>query len=367
LLIDESTLTASLRAILKSKENEMKKALLALGVLTASCAGFYGLAAAAQTVIGTTTLKSGQALTVACSGTKLRITRISATASAERCWGRAATATRSPPTTATTRPPATTTTAAPATTSNSAPTCTTQPDSGSGGTLGPYGDSSDINNSNGFNTYVENNVFTASETVQGVCVTSPSKWSLNAAVGPPDNGGVQAYPDVAQQMNDWGSEGDNPPLSALTDLTSTFNTTPPNIDKGNWEEAYDVWLSSNNNEVMIWTDTSSSRLSDNGATIVNPNVTFDGVSYTYQVYEQGTNQSSCGLSVCGSIDMVRNNPEASGTVDIRDVLNYLISVDAEPSNVAIGEIDFGWEICSTVGTQTFAVNGYTLTRTPVQP
>ena len=105
----------------------------------------------------------------------------------------------------------------------------------------------------------------------------------------------------------------------MTDLTSTFNTTAPNIDTGNWEEAYDVWLSSNNNEVMIWTDTSSSRLSDNGATIVNPNVTIDGVSYTYQVYEQGTNQSSCGLSVCGSIDMVRNNPEASGTVDIRDV------------------------------------------------
>ena len=209
-------------------------------------------------------------------------------------------------------------------------------------------------------------MFTAGETSQDLCVTSPSSWSLNTSVGPPGNGGVQSYPDVAQQMNDWGSAGANPPLSALTDLTSTFNTTAPDIATGNWEEAYDIWLSSTNNEVMIWTDTSNSRLSDNGATIVNPDVTIDGVSYTYQVYEQGTNQSSCGLTVCGSIDMVRNSPESSGSVDIRDVLNYLISVGAEPSNIAIGEIDFGWEICSTVGTQTFAVNGYTLTRTPAQ-
>ena len=345
----------------------MKKLLLALGVFTAISAGLYGLADAAQTVIGTTTLKSGQALAVTCSGSKLRITRISVTASTARCWGRAPRVPTGPPTTVPTTTPTTAPTATPTTQSNSSPTCTTHPDSGSGGTLGPFDDATDLNDSNGFNTYVENNVFTASETAQDLCVTSPSRWSLNAAVGPPDNGGVQAYPDVAQQMNDWGSDGSNPPLSALTDLTSTFDTAAPNVAAGNWEEAYDVWLSSNNNEVMIWTDTSDSRLSDNGATIIDPNVVIDGVSYTYQVYEQGSSQSSCGLSVCGSIDMVRNSPVTSGTVDIRDVLNYLISVGAEPSNIAIGEIDFGWEICSTVGTQTFAVNGYTLTRTPVQP
>lgn len=81
----------------------MKKVLLALCTLVGSSLGMYGLADAAQTVIGTTPLKGGQSLTVTCSGAKLRTTRVSAKALTATCSGRTtATATAPLPTTTTT-------------------------------------------------------------------------------------------------------------------------------------------------------------------------------------------------------------------------------------------------------------------------
>ena len=185
----------------------MKKALLALGVLTASCAGFYGLADAAQTVIGTTTLKSGQALTVACSGTKLRITRISATASAERCWGRAATATRPPPTTAITQ------TAGDNNHGRADNDVQQRPDVHHAAGQQPRRDTWAVRRLVGHQRLKRVQHLRREQCVHGQrdrarhlrhiserVVAERSGW-------PPDNGGVQAYPDVAQQMNDWGSEG----------------------------------------------------------------------------------------------------------------------------------------------------------------
>ena len=248
---------------------------------------------------------------------------------------------------------------------------------------GAYTDPADINDSNGFNTYVENDIFTSSEVTQNTCATgtdytcpdgssgcnnSPAQLNVDATVGPPDNGGVQSYPDVAQQMNDWGSTGANPPLAALTGLSSTFSTTVPPTSEGNWEESYDIWLS-NGQEVMIWVDTSASRLADNGASICDPNVTIAGQSYTFQDYGDSTCNQAPSATTGGSAQFVLNTNETSGTMNILAVLDWLEAnhPNLVPAGVQVGEIDFGWELCSTVGTQDFAVNGYTLTRTPLQP
>ena len=358
----------------------MKKILLALGVLTVSCAGFYGLADAAQTMIGTTTLKSGQTLTVTCSGTKLRITRISATASRERCWGPAATATRTPPTSAITRPPTTATTATPTTATTATPT--TQPSGGQQCVSLPntydlpkgtaYPSTPSISESDGVNLYVSPDDWSGSAIPyesQTTCATGPSNWNVTYT-GDSTNDNfcgtcVNAYPNV-----DVGEEDSMTTIGQLSTLSSTFSSTDP-PSNGVWEEAYDIWLS-NNEEVMIWVNTTPQRLATNGAQVCNTNAVVDGQSYTYQVWPApgvtcaNPYQTSPANEVGpNSVDMVLNTNETSGTINIKDVLNWLEANDAQvPSTATIGEIDFGWELCSTVGTQTFAVNGYTLTQTP---
>ena len=53
--------------------------------------------------------------------------------------------------------------------------------------------------------------------------------------------------------------------------------------------------------------------------------------------------------------------EQSGTVDILAVLHWLQSDEYVSSTADLGQIDFGWEICSTGGaSETFTVSSYTL-------
>jgi hypothetical protein len=48
-------------------------------------------------------------------------------------------------------------------------------------------------------------------------------------------------------------------------------------------------------------------------------------------------------------------------VDILAVLKYWIAQGKLAANATIGQVDYGWETCSTNGaTLSFAVNGYTL-------
>ena len=212
------------------------------------------------------------------------------------------TTTTKPPTTTTTLPPTTTTTG-PATTTTLPPTTTTTTPTGgsscvsatatTGGNDGltgqpPYGafyDPTEINNSNGYNTYVNNQLEnTQTGFSDKLCGTGPSSWNLTwNAPDASDNGAVQGYPDVQQLYNDWGSDSYTPLEGGPTSITSTFNTTNPSDSVGNWEMAYDLWFENYTADVMIWENTSTARgieSSYGGANILNSNVTIDGNSYT---------------------------------------------------------------------------------------
>ena len=77
-----------------------------------------------------------------------------------------------------------------------------------------------------------------------------------------------------------------------------------------------------------------------------------GTHYTDRNYGGGLEQM-----------VVHGNP-ASGTVDILAVLKYWIAQGKLAANATIGQVDYGWEICSTNGaTLNFAVSGYTLSMT----
>jgi hypothetical protein len=59
---------------------------------------------------------------------------------------------------------------------------------------------------------------------------------------------------------------------------------------------------------------------------------------------------------------VRHGSYMSGAVDILAMLRNLQSRHLESRGAAIGQIDFGFEICSTGGQpETFSVSRYTLT------
>jgi Glycosyl hydrolase family 12 len=71
--------------------------------------------------------------------------------------------------------------------------------------------------------------------------------------------------------------------------------------------------------------------------------------------------TSYGVWSAGSspVSLVLNSNESSGTIDVLAALNWLKSNGYEPSNLAVNQIDFGWEICSTGGSaQTFKMNSF---------
>jgi hypothetical protein len=232
------------------------------------------------------------------------------------------------------------------------PPCVSDPS----GSLGPYSYSG-ITNSNGFNTYVGNNMWAANtNTTQTTCASNPGSWSVVANAVPPDYTGVQTYPDVQQLFNDWNGSGWNgngtmsdTPISKLKSLTSSYASTNPT--KGDFELAWDIWLSNApNNEIMIWVYNVNRGT---GGSTVDAHTTLGGQPVTYMNY---------GSEQILSFD----HNQASGTVDILAALQYLQSLGVEPANATIGQIDFGWEICNTAGQAlTFGISNYSLTAAPL--
>ena len=66
--------------------------------------------------------------------------------------------------------------------------------------------------------------------------------------------------------------------------------------------------------------------------------------------------------------LVRNTNVNSGTENILDDMRWLQTNGYLPASEGLTQVNFGWELCDTDSqTLNMAVNGYTLTRTPVQP
>jgi len=66
----------------------------------------------------------------------------------------------------------------------------------------------------------------------------------------------------------------------------------------------------------------------------------------------------------GEIIFSLNHNEQSGTVDILATLKWLQSHGRVSAGAGLGQVDFGFEICSTGGKpEKFAVSRYTLTST----
>ena len=237
----------------------------------AAAAAAFILGASLLTAVGvfaaTTTVdwSAGTSKNIICP-TPISNANINADSETVSCAPRSTTTTTVPVTTTTVAP--TTTTVPPTTTTTTQPSgskvCTSTGNGGSSN-LPPGGGwpaNPALSESNGFNTYTENNVFDTTDDHQTICGTGPTNMTVSAT-DTDQNGSVDAYPDIAQQSPDSTS-----PLSSLTTLSSAFAWTDPATSVGNWEEAYDIWLS-NGQEIMIWVNTTPGLRSGNGATVCN--------------------------------------------------------------------------------------------------
>lgn len=266
------------------------------------------------------------------------------------CGGQAAPApvlTPTPTSTLTTTPtPTSTLTPAPSSQSTSAPN----------GVLGPYSHTH-ITNTNGYNTYVGNNMWGAkgSSMTQTLTAVDPGKWYV-VAKAPAGHTGVLSYPNTQQLFNDWTGSGWNgsgthtdTPINRLTQLTSTFAENMKANPGTDAEAAYDIWLSgtSGPDEIMIWAD--NANRGTGGANQIGTG-TFGGQNWKLLQYGGG------------ELIWSLNANEQSGAVGILAMLRGLQSRGLVSSGAAIGQIDFGFEICSTGGMpETFSVSNYTLT------
>jgi hypothetical protein len=220
--------------------------------------------------------------------------------------------------------------------------------SAGGGNCGPY-PYRPISNSNGYTTYVGNNMWGCGSGGCGPQIINaydPGHWSATSTQAS-GNTAVLTYPNVQQVFTK--TTDTNPAISAFASISSDFTETMNPQAGTDAEAAYDLWLSNTSGpkEVMIWVD--NVGRGSGGARQIGT-ATIGGQAFTVYQYNGG------------EIIFSLNQNKQSGTVDILATLKWLQGRRLIGSGAQLAQVDFGFEICSTGGRpEKFAVSRYTLT------
>jgi hypothetical protein len=189
---------------------------------------------------------------------------------------------------------------------------------------------------------VYNNVWGGTSDSQCLTAYSTGNWFVVSTQ--PATSGVKSYPNTGIV-----NVGRN--ISAIGTFTSSFNVAVPS--SGDYEVAYDIWVPS---EVMIWMHTIgnvgpiAASWDSSGKPVPSAsNVTVGG--HTWNVYHGGNNV----------VSFVRTSNTTSGTVDIKAVLNWIVS-QGWFGDGTVGASQFGFEISGTGGAPlTFTCNSFSMT------
>jgi hypothetical protein len=171
------------------------------------------------------------------------------------------------------------------------------------------------------------------------------EWGV--AANHPNTGGVKAYPNISY------SPGTG--IGAISTYTSSFQITVPS--GGAWEVAYDIWVknsSGNEVEIMLWVNYTQGKVfpasSTSGPAVSN--VTTGG--HTWNVYYGGFG----GHDV---VSLLRTTNTASGTVDIKAILQWIIANKGTfNSSWTLDQVQFGPEIVSDGSVQSFVTNKFSV-------
>ncbi len=196
-----------------------------------------------------------------------------------------------------------------------------------------------------------NDMWGSGANTQTICANSATSFYITS--NQPATSGVKAYGNASYTVSK--------ALSSLTSLSSTLASTTPS--GGAWDAAYDIWDSTNAYEIMIWTnytgtDTgggnvepiSSTYTSAGNAQAVYTNVSIGGA--TYNVYE-----GNVGHQV---ISLLRTSKTNNTTTNILAVLQWIKSIGYF-GNITVGQVQYGVEVTSTSGSETWTMSNYTLT------
>jgi hypothetical protein len=198
---------------------------------------------------------------------------------------------------------------------------------------------------------VNQDPWTGGQGPQVLGASSFQDWSVTATDTDPSNapGEVLTYPDASfnyYQLDTAASGYTVPPaqydLNNITSLTSDFAESMPQLSGLDAEAAYDMWLNNWRTEVMVWVDTSPGKdrnLADDGMTEVG--------TYTYESQNFALWRSGSGIT--GFYVFLLDHNETSGTVDLKAMLETMVSLGYIPAASPLTQIPFGWEISDTGG------------------
>jgi hypothetical protein len=193
--------------------------------------------------------------------------------------------------------------------------------------------------------YVHNNMWNSSSypVTETLYACSHDNWyvvaNANDASG---DGTVKTYPNVHKDY-------DNVPISSFSTLTSRFAASGPRV--GIYNVAYDIWLNgvaeSGCTELMIWTENYNQV--PGGRKVAT--ATLGG--RTYDVWRDTWDWQY--------VAFVPTAVMTSGTVDIKEVLQWMIDEGWITSSASLGQVCFGVEIVSTDGTDaTFTFRDFSI-------
>jgi hypothetical protein len=317
----------------------------------------------------------GTTMPVDCDGRSLDYTRVSPTAITVRCGSVSPTAqpTTSSSTSSRTQPPSSTTSTSSSTspttqppssttpTTSSSTSSTTRPPSSTTPTAPPPAGhlcSAPVFRTSGANGgwseggyYVHNNMWNKSKypsITESLEACSHASWNVTATMdNASGNGEVKTYPNVHVDYHGSGANGE-PTWSSIKTLRSTFAGKGPGV--GIYNVAYDIWMNGvpGDNEIMIWTENHNQRPAGD---VVASGVVLSGISW--DVWATRDN---------GYLAFTPKSPLASGSLDLKAMIDYLIARGRLSAGSTLGQVCFGVEIVSTDGKPaTFQFTDFSIT------
>ncbi|TDW87806.1 MULTISPECIES: hypothetical protein [Kribbella] len=250
-------------------------------------------------------------------------------------------------TTTSTKPPTTTTptTSAPTTT---APTTTAPPAAGT--CKNPVWSSSDAFgtwNTSGY--LVNNNKWNEGEAgPQSIHACGFNSWYVTSdqkelASNP---GSVKTYPDTQKNFPDKA-------ISSFGSIKSTYANSQSAPSSGEYNWSYDIWLNGlGNEELMIWTNYRYPGSLPPGDAQDKATATIGG--HTFTAWKRGAVGSRY-------IALAMTDQKAVSSVDLKAVFDWLVSKGWLSGTDKVSAIEYGVEISSTNGPQTFRLDDYSLT------
>jgi hypothetical protein len=190
--------------------------------------------------------------------------------------------------------------------------------------------------------WVDNDAWSGSAGPQSIYVCNQSSWYANS--DQTNNGGaVETYPDTEYDVGGRSSQSTKS-ITAWNSITSTFSENYPSA--GIWDAAYDLWTDNWKNETMIWNQWAGAQSYWPGkATIA---VTLDGVPYHF-------------LANGSELMFFRDTQVTSGSADILAAYQWEVANGYAKATDIPTQLEYGVEICATVGTETFPMNALTFT------